>query len=58
MANILHSVIGDVNEDGEFELVSDSAALRVVLMDDVTPSNGNFDRNDTVDICDLVALVK
>ncbi len=52
------TLMGDVNEDGEFELVSDSAALRVVLMDDVTPSNGNFDRNDTVDICDLVALVK
>ena len=52
------TVIGDVNEDGVFEAASDAAALRVVIMDETAVSNGDFNRNATVDVCDLVALVK
>ncbi len=52
------TVIGDVNEDGGFEKASDAAALRVVIINNTNLSNGDFNRNGYVDICDLVALSK
>lgn len=46
--------IGDVNEDGVFEKDSDTAALRGVIIGNVQNSNGDEDRNNTVNILDLV----
>ncbi len=53
---VIGTEIGDVDEDGEFTVADDSAALRVVIIKGTSPSNGDADKNGEVDICDLVAL--
>ena len=47
---------GDVNEDGVFEKISDCEALRGVIINSITLSNGDLDKSGTADVCDLVAL--
>ncbi len=53
---VIGTEIGDVDENGVFTVVGDSDALRTVIIKDTVPSNGDTDKNGTVDICDLVAL--
>ena len=48
--------LGDVNEDGAFELASDTAALRKGLIGAASAKNGDFNKNGAIDICDLVKL--
>ena len=53
------TTIGDVNEDGAFELSTDAAALRVnIITASSEISNGDFNRDGSVNIFDLVALSK
>lgn len=53
---VVGTTMGDVDEDSEFTLKDDSAALRVVIIKNTSPSNGDFNKDKTVDILDLVAL--
>lgn len=48
--------LGDVNEDGAFDLASDAAALRKGLIGAASAKNGDFDKNSAVNILDLVKL--
>ena len=48
--------LGDVNEDGVFDLASDAAALRKGLIGAASAKNGDFDKNSAVNILDLVKL--
>ena len=48
--------LGDVNEDGVFESASDTTALRKGLIGAASAKNGDFNKNGTIDICDLVKL--
>lgn len=56
MLRVRGVVIADVNEDGVFETASDAAALRNVIISAISISNGDINRNGTVNICDLVAI--
>ena len=53
---VIGTTMGDVDEDSEFTLKDDSAALRVVIIKNTAPSNGDFNKDKVVDILDLVAL--
>ena len=53
---VIGTTMGDVDEDSEFTLKDDSAALRVVIIKNTAPSNGDFNKDEVVDILDLVAL--
>ncbi len=52
------TVIGDVDENGVGGEATDADALRVVLIKNTEISNGDVNRNGSVDICDLVSLAK
>ena len=52
------TVINDVDENGVGGEETDVSALRVVLIKNTTPSNGDVNRNGEIDICDLVAFSK
>ena len=52
------TVINDVDENGVGGEETDISALRVVLIKNTAPSNGDVNRNGETDICDLVAFSK
>ncbi len=56
MLRLFGTAMGDVNEDGVFEKISDCEALRGVIIKAITISNGDLDQSGTADVCDLVAL--
>ncbi len=56
MLRLFGTAMGDVNEDGVFEKISDCEALRGVIINSITLSNGDLDKSGTADVCDLVAL--
>ena len=63
MLRVRGEVIADVNESGAFDYASDTAALRQYILgikDSSKPNNANYNRDQsgTVDILDLVKLVK
>lgn len=56
MLRLFGTAMGDVNEDGVFEKISDCEALRGVIIKNIALSNGDLDRSGAADVCDLVAL--
>ncbi len=56
MLRLFGTAMGDVNEDGVFEKISDCEALRGVIIKNIALSNGDLNRSGAADICDLVAL--
>lgn len=50
------TAIGDANEDGIFERLSDALALRLGLVNKTNVGNGDYNKDGKVNILDLVAL--
>ena len=56
MLRLFGRAMGDVNEDGVFEKISDCEALRGGIIKNIVLYNGDLDQSGALDVCDLVAL--
>ncbi len=58
MLHVRGTAIGDVDEDGIGAQANDITELRKTLIGTSTKANTDFNRDNTTDVCDLVALAK